>query len=64
MTGTRDLGQCRTYQAGLAGRVCPSGDVRAGQGTVGRKGDDALAISWKGPEGGFGGPVDSFRSAG
>ncbi|MBD3009982.1 MULTISPECIES: hypothetical protein [unclassified Streptomyces] len=44
---------------------CKGGsDGGRGQGTVGMKGDDALAINWKGPEGGFGGPVDSFRRAG
>ncbi|MFD5387170.1 hypothetical protein ACFWMG_19920 [Streptomyces sp. NPDC127074] len=44
---------------------CKGGsDGGRGEGTVGMKGDDALAINWKGAEGGFGGPVDSFRRAG
>ncbi len=35
-----------------------------GLGTVGMKGEGAPAISWEGPEGGWGGPIDSFRRAG
>ncbi|MEV7084710.1 hypothetical protein AB0O07_02205 [Streptomyces sp. NPDC093085] len=42
--------------------TCAGGDDGGrGTGSVTMKGADALAIDWAGPEGGFGGPVDSFR---
>ncbi|MDX3434432.1 hypothetical protein PV664_37290 [Streptomyces sp. ME01-18a] len=40
------------------------GDGGRGLGTVDMKGADALAIDWEGPEGGWGGPIDSFRRVG
>ncbi|MEU5613935.1 hypothetical protein ACI2L4_34715 [Streptomyces sparsogenes] len=45
--------------------TCKGGDDGGrGVGTLKMKGDDKLAIGWAGPEGGYGGPVDSFRRVG
>ncbi|MCQ8187429.1 hypothetical protein [Streptomyces rugosispiralis] len=64
-TGTLEPGQKGGEDEPSLTLSCKGGsDGGRGQGTVGMKGDDALAINWKGPEGGFGGPVDSFRRAG
>ncbi|MER7791994.1 hypothetical protein [Streptomyces sp. NPDC097640] len=62
-----------TLKAGeKAGKEAPTltlsckggGDGDRGVGTVGMKDDDKLAIDWAGPEGGFGGLVESFRKVG
>ncbi|MEV6127850.1 hypothetical protein AB0M05_13625 [Streptomyces violaceusniger] len=64
-TGTLKSGQKGGEDEPSLTLSCKGGsDGGRGEGTVGMKGDDALAINWKGPEGGFGGPVDSFRRAG
>lgn len=64
-TGTLKPGQKGGEDTPSLTLTCKGGsDGGRGAGTVGMKGDDALAINWKGPEGGFGGPVDSFRRAG
>ncbi|MER8156606.1 hypothetical protein [Streptomyces sp. NPDC094472] len=64
-TGTLKSGQKRGEDEPSLTLSCKGGsDGGRGEGTVGMKGDNALAINWKGPEGGFGGPVDSFRRSG
>ncbi|MCN9244875.1 hypothetical protein NGF19_29535 [Streptomyces sp. RY43-2] len=61
-TGTMKPGEEDGKDAPTLTLSCAGGDDGGrGVGTVGMKGDDALAIDWAGPEGGWGGPVDSFR---
>lgn len=63
-TGTLKPGQEDGADAPSLTLSCEGGsDGGRGRGTVQMKGDDALAINWDGPEGGFGGPIDSFRRA-
>ncbi|MEV5986108.1 hypothetical protein AB0L85_13935 [Streptomyces sp. NPDC052051] len=61
-TGTMKPGEKDGKDAPTLTLSCAGGDDGGrGVGTVGMKGDEALAIDWAGPEGGWGGPVDSFR---
>ncbi|MEV7865746.1 hypothetical protein AB0P17_06500 [Streptomyces sp. NPDC088124] len=61
-TGTLDTAGKGGADAPSLTLSCADGtDGGRGAGTVKMKGEDALAIDWAGPEGGFGGPVDSFR---
>jgi hypothetical protein len=64
-TGTLKDGQKAGKEAPTLTLSCKGGDDGdRGVGTVRMKDDDKLAIDWAGPEGGYGGPLESFRRAG
>ncbi|MES4902252.1 MULTISPECIES: hypothetical protein [unclassified Streptomyces] len=64
-TGTLKEGRKAGKEAPTLTLSCKGGDDGGrGVGTVGMKDDDKLAINWAGPEGGYGGPVESFRRVG
>lgn len=64
-TGTLEAGEKAGKEAPTLTLSCKGGDDGGrGVGTVRMKDDDKLAIDWAGPEGGFGGPLESFRRVG
>lgn len=64
-TGALKDGQKAGKEAPTLTLSCKGGDDGGrGVGTVKMKDDDKLAIDWAGPEGGYGGQVESFRKVG
>ncbi|MFF1765768.1 hypothetical protein [Streptomyces sp. NPDC058249] len=64
-TGTLKPGKTDGKETPTLTLSCKSGsDGGRGKGTLHMRGEDALALDWKGPVGGWGGPVDSFRRTG